>query len=91
MAEDQKLLTETEAQKTAGQFLLSKHFNSKISFNNNQLITKEHRTLYLFHGRLIMQSRGLLDRFISDKTANKYEFMIEIDAQQGHIIKYEIT
>ena len=91
MAEDKKLLTETEVQKIAEQFLLSKHFDSKISSIDIQLITRDRLSLYRLQGKLTMQSRGLLDRFVSDKTANSYEFVIEIDAQKGHIIDYEFT
>ena len=91
MAEDKKLLAETEVQKTAERFLLSKYFDSKISSSDIQLITRDRVSLYRLHGKLTMQSRGLLDRFVSDKTANRYEFVIEIDAQQGHIINYEFT
>ena len=91
MAEDQKLLTEIEAQEVAEQFLLSKYFDSKVSFNDNQLITGDRPTRYRFHGKLTNRSRSSLGRLVCDKNANKYAFMIEVDAQQGCVIRYEIT
>lgn len=91
MAEDRKLLTEIEVQEIAKKFLLSKHFDAKVDFSNVQTIIRDEAPLYQLRGKLAIRSRGMLDRFVSDKTANRYEFMIEIDAQQGYVINYELT
>ena len=84
------MLTEAAAQQIAEKLLLAKYYESKISFSDCQLITVDDNQVYLLRGELTMRSRGWLDRFTSQQSANKYRFTIEIDAQQGQIINYEI-
>ena len=85
------MLTEDEAQNVAEAFLQEKYFNSKISFLGNHLITRNDAQVYQLHGEMNMQSHGVFDRFIIDKTANKYLFKIEIDAREGCVANYELT
>lgn len=82
------MLTKTEAQQIAEKFLLAIYYDSKIKFNNTLL--EEDIQKYQFQGEITMQSRGSLTRFTANKGANKYDFKIEIDAQQGQVIGYEL-
>ena len=91
MVEDKRLLTEAEAQQIAEKFLLAKYFKSRVDFSDSQLIVKDGAQIYQLQGKITMQSRGSLDRFIGPKTANKYDFKIEIDAQEGQVLSYEFT
>lgn len=90
MVEDKRLITEVEAQQIAEKFLLARHFDSKSNFSDCQLTIIDGTQVYQLHGELTMRSRGSLDRFTGPKAANKYGFRIEIDAQQGLVINYEI-
>jgi hypothetical protein len=90
MIEDKRLLTEVEAQQIAEKFLLAKHFDSKINFSSCQLIATDDSRVYQLRGELTMRSRSSFSRFTGPESANKYVFRIEIDAQQGQIINYEI-
>lgn len=91
MVEDKRLLTEAEAQQIAEKFLLAKYFESKLDFSTNQLIVKDDVQVYQLQGKITIKSRGSLDRFIIHKTVNEYDFKIEIDAQQGQVLSYELT
>jgi len=84
------LITEAEAQQIAEKFLLSRHFDSKSNFSDCQLTIIDGTQVYQLHGELTMPSRSWLARFTGPESANKYVFRIEIDAQQGKIINYEI-
>ena len=84
------MLTEIEAQKIAKQFLLAKYYDSKVDFSDNQLIFQDDVQIYQLEGEITMRSRNLMTRFTSDKTANKYDFKIEVDVQQGQVINYEL-
>jgi len=84
------MLTEDEAQKVAETFLQEKYFNSKIHFHNNQLVIQSNAQVYQLHGEMVMQSHGAFDQFIIGKTANKYLFKIEIDAQESYVLNYEL-
>ncbi len=90
MTEDKRLLTEVEAQQIAEKFLLARHFDSKSNFSDCQLTIIDGTQVYQLHGELTMRSRSPMSRFVAPKSANSYEFKIEIDAQQGKIINYEI-
>lgn len=90
MTEDKRLLTEVEAQQIAEKFLLARHFDSKSNFSDCQLTIIDGTQVYQLHGELTMRSRSWLARFTGPESANKYVFRIEIDAQQGKIINYEI-
>jgi hypothetical protein len=90
MVEGKKLITEVEAQQIAGKFLLAKYYESKISFSGCQLIATSDSRVYQLHGELTMRSRSSFSRFVAPKSANSYEFKIEINAQQGQVINYEI-
>jgi hypothetical protein len=85
------LLAVAEAQRIAVKFLLAKYFQSRIKFSGSQLITKDGRQIYEMQGKIAMKSGGLLDRFFIDKSSNTYDFKIEVDAQQGRVINYELT
>jgi hypothetical protein len=85
------MLTVAEAQQMAEKFLLAKYFGAKINFRASQLITKDDRQIYQMQGKITMRSGGLLDRFFVDKSSNTYDFKIEVDAQQGRVINYELT
>ncbi|MBM3153815.1 MAG: hypothetical protein FJ008_00605 [Chloroflexi bacterium] len=85
------MLTEDEALNVAQAFLQDKYFNSKIRFLDNRLITRNNAQVYELHGEMNTQSHGVFDRFIIDKTANKYLFKIEIDAKEGCLVNYELT
>ena len=89
--EDKKLLTEAEAQQIAEEFLLAKYYKAGINFGVSQLITKDGRQIYEMEGKITMKSRGLLARFFVDKSFDMYDFKIEVDAQQGRVINYELT
>ncbi|HEX75496.1 MAG TPA: hypothetical protein G4O12_02810 [Dehalococcoidia bacterium] len=91
MLEGKELLTEAEAQRIAERFLSVKYFQSKVDFSNNQLIIKDDVQIYQLQGKISMQSRGSLNHFIAGKSANKYSFKIEVDAQQGQVLSYELT
>lgn len=88
---DKKVLTEAEAQRIAEKFLLAKYYQSRIKFSVSQLITKDGRQIYEMQGKITMKSGGLLDRFFVDKSSNTYDFKLEVDAQQGRVINYELT
>ena len=88
---DNTLLTEADAQKIAEKLLLAKYYESKTSFSGCQLITTDDSRVYQLHGELTMRSRSWLDRFTSSKSADKYSFTVEIDAQQGLVINHEIA
>jgi hypothetical protein len=88
---DRKLLTEAEAQWIAEKFLLAKYHQSQIKFSVSQIITKDGRQIYEMQGKIAMKSGGLLDRFFVDKSSNTYDFKIEVDAQQGRAINYELA
>ncbi|MBM4445935.1 MAG: hypothetical protein FJ023_01110 [Chloroflexi bacterium] len=90
MTEDKILLTEVEAQQIAEKFLLSKCYESKISFSGCQLIATDDSHIYHLCGDLTIRSRSSLSRFTGPKSANKYRFRIEINAQQGKVLNYEI-
>ena len=83
-------LTEAEAHQLAKNFLLGEHYESKIDFTNCQLIDKDNTQIYLLHGKITMRSRSPMSRFVAPKSANQYQFKIEIDAQQRNIVSYEI-
>jgi hypothetical protein len=85
------LLTVAEAQQIARKFLLAKYLQSKINFSVSQLITEDDRQIYQMQGEIAMKSGGLLDRFFVDKSSNKFDFKIEVDAQWGRVINYELT
>lgn len=84
------MITEVEAQQIAEKFLLARHFDSKSNFSDCQLTIIDGTQVYQLHGELTMRSRSPMSRFVAPKSANSYEFKIEIDAQQGKIINYEI-
>jgi len=91
MVQHHKLLTETEAQQIAERFLLGKYFESKVEFTDNQLTVKDDVQVYQLQGKIIMRSRGSLDRFTTPKGANKYDFKIQVNAEQGQILSYEFA
>jgi len=90
MIEDKRLLTEAEAQQIAEKFLLAKYHESRITFTDCQLLDKDAVQTYQLRGKITMRSRGALDRFVTHKSVNQYGFKLEIDANQGWIINYEI-
>ena len=85
------MLTEAEAQRIAEKFLLAKYPQSRIKFSVSQLVTKDGRQIYEMQGKIAMKSTGILDRFVLDKSSHTYDFKIEVDAQQGRVINYELT
>jgi len=89
MVPHNKPLSETEAQQTAEKFLLAKYIQSQVEFTGNQLTTRDDVQIYQLRGRITMRSRGTLDRFVIPRTANRHDFKIEVDAQQGQILSYE--
>lgn len=91
MAEDKKLLTATEAQQTAKNFLLGEHYESKIDFTSCELIEKDNTHIYLLQGKITMRSRSPMSRFVAPKSANEYRFKIEIDCQKNNVVNYEIV
>jgi hypothetical protein len=91
MVENAKLLTEAEARQIAEKFLLAKHFQSKLEFVDSQLIEKDNVQIYQLQGKITIQPRGTLDRFVAPKAANKYDFKIEIEARQAQVLSYEFT
>lgn len=91
MVEDKKSLTATEAQQIAKNFLLGEYYESKLDFTDCQLIDKGNTQIYQLRGKMTMHSRNPMSRFVAPKSANQYEFRIEIDAQQGQILNYEIV
>ncbi len=90
MVDDNMLLTEAEAQQIAKNFLLGEHYESRIDFINCQLIDKDNTKIYLLQGKITMRSRSPMSHFVAPKSANQYQFKMEIDAQQKNIINYEI-
>jgi hypothetical protein len=90
MVEDKKSLTITEVQQLAKNFLLGEYYESKLDFTDCQLIAKGGAQVYLLKGKITMRSRSPMSRFVAPKSANQYKFTIEIDAQQGQIINYEV-
>ena len=88
---DKRLLAAAEAQRIAVKFLLAKYFQSRIDFSVSQLVAKDGRQIYEMQGKITMKSGGLLDRFLLDKSSNTYDFRIEVDAQQGRVINYELA
>jgi hypothetical protein len=91
MTEFNELLTESEAQQLAKKLLLSKYYESKITFTTCQTLFTDSSSIYRLHGELTMRSRSWLDRFTTPESANNYRFKIEIDARQHRIMNYEIT
>jgi len=85
------MITEEEAQIIANTFLQEKYFNAKIHFQDNCLVSKNNVNTYQMHGEMTMQSHGVFDRFIVDKSANKYLFSIEVDAIEGFVLNYMLT
>jgi hypothetical protein len=85
------MLTEDEAQTIAMTFLQEKYYNAKIDFQDNRLVSKNNISTYHMHGEMTMKSQGAFDRFIVDKSSNKYLFSIEIDALEGYIVNYVLT
>lgn len=90
MVDDNIPLTEAEAQQLAKNFLLGEHYESKIDFTDCQLIDKDNTQMYLLHGKITVPSRSQMSRFVAAKSANQYQFKMEIDAQQRNITSYEI-
>ena len=84
-------LTEAEARKIAEQFLLGQYFDSKLNFTTCQLVNKDNIQVYELRGTMTMRSRNPMSRFVAPRTANQYQFRIEINAYQGEIIGHEIT
>ena len=91
MTENDNLLTENEVQQIAKKFLLAKYYNSKIEFSINELVTIDNAPVYQLHGKITMNSRNQLDRFILHKTTNDHDVKIEIDALHGKILHYEFA
>ncbi|MBN2462560.1 MAG: hypothetical protein JXB43_03045 [Dehalococcoidia bacterium] len=90
MIEDNRLLTEAEAQQISEKFLLAKYYESKINFTDCQLLDKGDIQTYQLRGKITMRSQSTLDRFVASKSANQYAFELEIDSKQGKVINYEI-
>jgi hypothetical protein len=90
MTNDETLMSGIEARQLAEKFLLAMHFDSKIDSIGCQLIITDNIQIYQLHGELTMRSRSWLARFTAPKSANKFDFSIEIDAQRGKIIDCEI-
>lgn len=84
------LLTESEAQNIAKNFLLGEHYDARIDFSECQLVYKDNIQIYLLQGKITMRSRNPMSRFVIPKSANQYQFRMEIDAQQKNIVSYEI-
>ena len=84
------MLTKTEAQQITRRFLLAKYYDSKVDFNDNQLIFKDGVQIYQLEGEITMRSRNPISRFTSDKTENEYKFKIEVDVQHRQVINYEL-
>lgn len=91
MFDAKMFLTETEAQNIARNFLLGEHYDARIDFIQCQLIDKDNTPKYLLQGKIIMRSRNPMSRFVVPKSANQYQFRMEIDVQQKNIVSYEIT
>jgi hypothetical protein len=90
MVDDNMPLTEAEAQQLAKNFLLGEYYEPKIDFSDCQLIDKDNAQIYLLQGKITMRSRSPMDRFVAPKSANQYQFKMEINARQRNIINYEI-
>jgi hypothetical protein len=90
MTDDAKLMSEIEVQQLAEKFLLGMHFDSKIDFSDCQLIITDNVQIYRLHGNITMRSRSWLARFTAPKSANRFDFSMEIDAQLGKITNCEI-
>ncbi|HIE16996.1 MAG TPA: hypothetical protein EYP71_02235 [Dehalococcoidia bacterium] len=84
-------LTEAKARKIAEQFLFNQYFDSKLDFTTCQLVDRDNVQVYELRGTMTMRSRNPMSRFVAPKTANQYQFRIEIDSHQGEIIGYEIS
>lgn len=84
-------LTETEAQNIARNFLLGEHYDARIDFTQCQLVDKDNARVYLLLGKITMRSRNPMSRFVIPKSANQYQFRMEIDVKQKNIVSYEIT
>lgn len=91
MAEDKKLLTEDKAQQIAKKFLLDRYFESKVDCSSNQLVVKGGIQVYWLEGKITMHSRSFFNFLTTSKTANTYDFRIEIEAKQGGILSYEFV
>ncbi len=90
MDDENMPLTEAEAQQLAKNFLIGEYYEPKIDFSDCQLIDKDNTQMYLLHGKITVRSRSPMSRFVAPKSANQYQFKMEIDAQQRNIVSYEI-
>jgi hypothetical protein len=91
MTRSGELLTESEARQMAEKLLLSKFYESKITFSTCQLSAVDDTQTYRLHGELATRSRSWLDRFTAPEASNTYRFKLQIDAKRRKIMSYEIT
>ena len=90
MTEDKQLLNETEVKKSAAKFLLAKFPKAHIRFSSTQLVTMDNIEIYQMRGKIAMGSRGIWQRFTTDKNTDVYDLLMEIDAWQGRVVNYEL-
>ena len=91
MIEDSKLITEYEATQFATKFLISQHYEPRISFKACDLSVNESSAIYCLVGEFTVPARSWLGRFTLPESADKYTFKMEIDAKQCRVLNYEIT
>ena len=84
-------IAEDKAQELAQQYLKEIYYNiERMTFLSCEMISFENNNVvYRLQGIVNMKTRSLLNRFVTDKSANNYQFTIDVNAKSGQIMNYQ--
>jgi hypothetical protein len=84
----EKRLTQDEAQGIGRRFLLNRYPSAKITFNKVMLATKEAAPLYHLEGDIKIPSGSLISQLLWP--SKPYTFKIQVSALEGKVLNWEL-
>jgi len=83
-----KLVPAGKAKSIGFSFIQNKYHRAKVTIDQVSLVTDGAFPVYHLKGNLEIPSRGTISTFLSP--ASEYVFEIQVHAQEGSILNYEL-
>ena len=83
------LLSADEAERVGLEFIRGKYYRGKVTIGEARLITEGAFPVYHLAGTIMNPSRSMMGRFISAEDT-PYTFTMQVHAQEGSIITYQV-
>ena len=84
-----ELLSAEEVKSIGLRFIQEKYYRGKVTISETRLVTGGTFPAYHLAGTIKLPSRSIMGRFVSPSDA-PYTFSLEVHAQEGSIINYEL-